>query len=179
MPARVAAGSVDERLSLYIMSAGARAKGLHAAIVRESGWDNPHAVFPLLRALLDLAMVTMEVRRNPAYAMVVANDPATSRIGRRRKSPQALVHAGLKEMPDLAAAWDLLSEMGAHFGWAAFGMAMTVEHTEDAITVTASTGPGWNDPEMKLSSLRHSIQLARSVAGMLREIADLRAPDWE
>lgn len=168
VPARAA--ELDKMTALYVMSAGGRAKGLHVAIVREAGWDNPHAVFVLLRALVDLLMVTMEVRRNPDYVNVIANEPAKSAMGRRRKSSQALIAAGVKEVPDLKFAWDLLSDMGAQFGRATFQTALKIEHTEEVVTITASTGSGWSDPEMKLSSIRHTCELTRSIAGMLREI---------
>ena len=170
IPAR--ADKLNKMTALYIMSAGARAKGLHAGIVRECGWDNPHAVFVLLRALVDLAMVTMEVRRNPDYVYAIAHDPAKSAKGRRKKSPQALIAAGLKEMPDLKNAWNPLRDGSAlRLGSLPDG-ALKIERTDEGTTITASTGPGWSDPEMKLASMRHTCELTRSIAGMLRAIAD-------
>ena len=170
LPSRV--DDIGKMNALFLMSAGARAKGLHAAIVRETGWDNPHAVYPLLRTLVDLVLNTMEVRRNRGYVYVVANDPAKTKIGKRRKRPQALIAAAIREVPDMKDAWDLLSEMGTHFGWAAFQTPLSIERTSDGVHVTASTGPGWSEPAMKITSLRHVTELTESMAGMIREIAD-------
>jgi hypothetical protein len=169
----VAAGDrMDPFVALYAASAGARAKGLHGAIMREMGRDNPHAVYALIGALVDLVLVTMEVRRNPSYAEVVAHDPASSAIGRKRKSPQAPVSAAIREVPDMKDAWALLSEMGRHFGWAAFKTPMVIQDLPSSRTVTVNTGPGWNDPAMKGSSLRHLADLTDSMAGMLMEMSE-------
>ena len=165
------APQLDKFVALFVGSASARALGLHAAIVRETGWDNPHAVFALLRAYVDLVLVTMEVARHPAYAAVVAHDPATSAIGRKRKSSQALVAAAVAEVPDIKEAWDLLSEMGGHFSHAAFATTMIVEDLVDSWQVTVATGPGWRDPEMKTASLRHASELTMLTAQKVREIA--------
>jgi hypothetical protein len=162
---------LDQFVALYAGAAGARANGLHTALVRETGWDNPHAVFALLRTFVDLVVVTMEVRRNPSYAEVVAHDPAKPGPGRRRKSSHALVDAAAREVPDMAGAWDLLSEAGGHFGWAAFEMTVTRRTLPDGrFTLTVSTGPGWKDEQLKLSSLRHATDLTVSMAQLIRDI---------
>lgn len=169
------APQLDKFVAIFVASAAARALGLHAGIVRETGWDNPHAVFAMLRAYVDLVLLTMEVARHPGYAEVVAHDPATSAIGRRRKSPQKLVAAALSEVPDMKEAWDLLSEMGGHFGHAAFATPMVVEDLADSWRVTVKTGPGWKDPEMKVASLRHTSHLSTLIAQKFREIVRAEA----
>ena len=169
---------MEKFAALYAASAGARAGGLHDALLREIELDNPHAVFPLLRAYVDLVIVTMEVRRNPSYAAVVAHDPRTTTLGRRRKTSQSLVNAAMREVPDMRAAWDLLSEMGGHFGWAAFQTPMTFEHLPDGgRQIVVSTGRGWQDPEMKAASHKHVDNLTRSMANLLVDIVHVATKD--
>jgi hypothetical protein len=168
---------LDKFVALYAGAAGARAIGLHGALVREIGRDNPHATFALLRTYVDLVVVTMEVRRNPGYAAVVMHDPAKPGIGRRRKSAHALADAAAKEVPDMANAWDLLSEVGGHFGWAAFEATIRRDELPDGgFQFTVTTGRGWKDPAMKLSSLRHTADLTISMAQLIHDITAVGDP---
>lgn len=114
--------------SLFVMSTASRARGLHAAVIREIQNENPHAVFPIMRSLLETAALAFYVSEHPKYVKAVAEHPKDRSPGTpNRKSPQALVdfmdrqgHTG-----QLATVYRDLCEI-THFGttgmWAAYAV---------------------------------------------------------
>jgi hypothetical protein len=167
---------LDKSLAVWMMVAAQRAIGLHVALVQATVQDNQHAVFVLLRGLLDSVLVAFQVRSDPSYARVVVRDPASNLPGRKRKSSQGLIATAKRDLPGVGEAWALLSEMGGHFGWAAFQASIKKERRPDgSVRVHVSPGPGWQDPAMKLTSLRHVTELTMLMAQLLANIMGVEA----
>ena len=121
-----AAGGALTMYLMFVMSAATRARGLHEAIVREIRQSNPHAVFPLMRTLLETAALSFYVSEHPDYVRSIAERPGEAQPGTpRRRSPQSLIdymdRSGLTHQ--LAAVYRELCEI-THFGtvgmWAAY-----------------------------------------------------------
>ena len=108
---------------LFVGGAGARGLGLSQALARE-GRMNGHAVWPLLRALVDTVMVALEVPRNPDYANVVIRKPSEWQPGQSRHSSQRLIARARSEAPGLKDLWAFLSA-GDHFGALGFAQAVS------------------------------------------------------
>ena len=78
--------------SLFVMSTASRARGFHEAIIREIQNENPHAVFPIMRSLLEksrarlLRLRASEIRNGRCGTSQRPDSWDTN-----RKSPQALV----------------------------------------------------------------------------------------
>jgi hypothetical protein len=62
-------------LTLFFMAALSRGQGLHDAIAREIRRTNPHAVFPLMRAYAETAMMVLYVKDHPAYVRALQDRP--------------------------------------------------------------------------------------------------------
>jgi hypothetical protein len=65
-------------LGMFTLSSIARVRGLHEGIVREIGADNPHAVFPLLRAFAEALLLIAYVADHPEYVEAAVQDRATT-----------------------------------------------------------------------------------------------------
>lgn len=63
--AALSQGSAMQVAHMAFMAFVARARGLHAAIVREIRHENPHAVVPLLRSMAELATIVLYTNQNP------------------------------------------------------------------------------------------------------------------
>jgi hypothetical protein len=133
---------------MFLLSALARAAGLHDAIHREIEQANPHAVISLERTYVELGVTLAYVNERPDYInVIVASGGAQTRRGQRRTSIQAMCAVAAKRYPGVKRVYDELSEFG-HFGatgvwasWAAGG----VEEWEGETFYRL--GPGWRDSE--------------------------------
>lgn len=132
--------------SLFVMSTASRSRGLHEAIVREIENENPHAVFPLMRSLLETAALAFYVSEHPRYVMAVAEHPKERSLGTpKRKSAQGLVdymdrqgHTG-----QLATVYRDLCEI-THFGTAGMWAAYMMDE-EDERGFSWTSGPRFRD----------------------------------
>lgn len=157
-------------IHVYVSSASARALGLHDAVAREIIEDNPHAVFVLCRSLADLALVTLQVRRDPAYVHVVARDPSgASRGDSTPWKAQKLIAASRNELPGMDDLWDLLSDLD-HFAWASFGLPIKATEEGGSLKIAVSTEPFWNPPEAKLTALQLLATLSTIIANTITRI---------
>lgn len=106
---------------MAFMAFVARARGLHEAAVREIGNENPHAVFPLLRGMAELAAIVMYTNLKPAYIKTVVGVGPTKH---HKKSFQAMFDALKKEAPGLKNAYESLSDY-SHMGHSAIANSVT------------------------------------------------------
>lgn len=124
-------------------------RGLHKAVVREIERNNPHAVFPLIRAWVEAVTIGLYVLRKPTYGDYLLNGPGNSRPA--KKSVQAMFHAVKDDAEQLDHVYRQLSDY-THFGSLAVWNAYSIEH-EDLRTVS------WTDAP-RLRDTRH-FQIAR------------------
>jgi hypothetical protein len=90
-----------------------RCYGLHAAIAREIGHQNPHAVLPLLRSFAETMALLMYVDDHPKYIDALLDRPRKGRP--KRQSPQALLSYASTRAPGMKGIYEDLSE-ATHFG---------------------------------------------------------------
>jgi hypothetical protein len=123
---------------MAFMAFVARARGLHEAIVREIRQENPHAVFPLLRSMAELATIMLYTNQTPSYIdTVVGIGPGKF----QRKSFQAMFDALRGQAPGLKAVYAHLSDY-SHMGHAGVANAMTPTDDESQF-VEWTDRPHW------------------------------------
>jgi len=130
-------------LPMFMLSAIARANGLHIAAVHAIETTNPHAAFPLIRAYADVVVITLYVRDNPTYIEAIMTRRRDLK-GRKRLSMAGLIAAAAPHAPGVKTVYDELSE-GTHFGSIAMWAAWTL--SEEA-KVRYTTYPRWRRPEI-------------------------------
>ncbi|HCF99386.1 MAG TPA: hypothetical protein DEV93_02450 [Chloroflexi bacterium] len=129
-------------LPLFLLSAIARANGLHVAAINAIETTNPHAAFPLIRAYADVVIMTLYIRDHPTYAEVVMAHPGDPNY-RRRVSVGRLMVAVKDYAPGVKTVYDELTE-GTHFGSIAMWTAWTLSGER---TLNYTTAPRWRRPE--------------------------------
>jgi hypothetical protein len=159
--------------AMFWLAMLARAEGLHQAIAREARAANPHAVFPLLRALAEAVVLVIYVVDHPAYIEVVARRPdelATN--GPKRKSIQALISYASKRATGAKAVYAELSE-ATHFGSIAMWMPHRLTGGEGSDYLFSwQQKPRWKDEEQALVACALTLELAEAMEHTLREFAE-------
>src|SRR5579859_7334843 len=100
-------------LTMFLLSALARANGLHLATVHAIETSNPHAAIPLIRSYGDLVVTALYVRDHPRYVDALTDRSPNTKS--KRRSIGALIAAVTKYAPGIKHVYDELSE-GTHFG---------------------------------------------------------------
>lgn len=158
---------------MFLQSMISRAQGLHEAISREIRHRNPHAVFPLLRALVESLALVIYVTDKPEYIAALISHPKDGLPGvPRRAKPQTLITHALKVAPGLKNVYGQLSEM-THFG----APAMWTSHViDDEVTMAVSwtNEPRWRDDEQALIACATTVELADEMEMCLRRYAARR-----
>lgn len=135
---------------IFLMSAMARAQGLHDGITREIQANDPHTVFPLLRTYLDLGALLTYVTERPTYIHKLVVNPRDSVAGRGRASFQTILSVVRRRYPGVRKAWAELSEFG-HFGsfgvWASWSFDDTDPEPGTLGLLRHRPGPGWRDKD--------------------------------
>lgn len=130
-------------LTMFLLSALARANGLQLAAVHAIETNNPHAAIPLIRSYGDTVVTALYVRDHPEYVDALTDrSPATKT---KRRSIGALIAAVTKYAPGIKHVYDELSE-GTHFGAVAMWASWTHKPDTEG-TVTFASYPRWRDPE--------------------------------
>lgn len=145
---------------LPLMSFINRATSLHAGIVSAVREENPHAVFTLLRAYLELVALVFYVDAHPEY-LAALEKPMAELPKNTRKSFRDLFAFAATELLGIRTVYALLNEM-AHFGstalWHPFSVIDDSANDGTLGRLTFSTGPHWRKPGD-----------ARTALAMLRE----------
>lgn len=118
-----------------------RVRGLHEAVLREIEVNNPHAVFPLLRAWLEVVTLAIYTVKKPAYLEFLLEGPGPN--AQAKKSFEAMFHALTEEAAQLRLVYRQLSEY-SHFGPLAVWNAYSVEDGESR-AVSWTDVPRWRD----------------------------------
>jgi hypothetical protein len=135
---------------MFLMSAVARAKGLHDGIVREIRADDPHTVFPLLRTYVELGGLLNYVAEKPDYVQKLMANPRDDPAGRGRVTFQAVWSVAKRRYPGIKNAYAELSEFG-HFGSSGVFASWSFDDSDPRPGtlghVRHKLGPGWRDPD--------------------------------
>lgn len=119
-----------------------RAVSLHRGIIDCIRAENPHAVFTLMRAYLELLVLVHYVNRHPEYVEALQRPPAELPPGVRRRSSQALFAVAAREMPGVRRVYRSLNEM-AHYGSDAFWTPFHLVDAEEG-HIRFGTPPHWH-----------------------------------
>jgi len=148
-----ALGSGEDRVLLKghlpFLSLVNRASSLHTGVVSAVRESNPHAVFTLLRAYLELVVLVYYLDVYPDYVKALERPMSELPKGTRKRFSELFEFAS-GEMPGVRAVYDLLSEM-AHFGSTALWHPFTVDDEappEGSLgTLRYYSGPSWRRPD--------------------------------
>ena len=125
-----------------------RARGLHAGSLREIEFDNPHGVFPLNRAFLELTGTLLYCLKKPHYIDVLMQ--SGSEKARGRKSFEAILYATKEEAPGMKHIYKDLSEY-SHFRELAIYNVQT-PRDEDSGRISWTDEPHWrSDNDFKVA----------------------------
>jgi hypothetical protein len=132
---------------MFLLSALARARGLHDGIAREIDAGNPHAVFPLIRTYLELGGQLTYVNEKPSYCMTLMTHPRDLPKGAGRVSFEAVLAIASRRYPGIKAVWVEMSEF-AHFGSSGVWASWTPGEEDGTSThrVQYQIPAGWRDP---------------------------------
>ena len=163
-------------LSLFVMSADSRARGLYEGIVREVEHDNPHAVFPMLRQLAETVAMSFYVADHPTYADVLIEREKDKPSGvKRRKGIQALVsHVDKHHARQFGKFYAELSEM-AHFGKVAMWTPHRVE--PDTGRMSWSSVPAWKDDRQLYVACAQLLELGDAMSQAILCLGDALEAD--
>ena len=154
--------------TLFFMSLVTRCRGLHEAIVREARNTNPYAVWPLMRALAETAVLLVYVIDHPDYVDDLSDKAGTTTTTtgrkRKRKSQQALIAYAKKHIKNAKPLYAELSE-ATHFGSIAFWSAHTLE---DGNRFSWGSEPRWKDDKDLRIACAQVLELSEGIAALLK-----------
>lgn len=148
-------------------------EGLHGAIAREIGQDNPHAVFPLIRAFAESVILVMYVSDHPRYVETLTARPSELRKnGPKRKSIQSLINTASKRAPGMKDVYAELSE-ATHFGAIAMWASHAIEGDDESGYRTSwASYPRWRNDEQALVACAQTLELTYAMEFFLRQFCD-------
>lgn len=156
---------------LFWFSMISRCQGLHDAIAREIAHENPHAVFPLIRAFAESVLLVIYVADHPEYVNALIDRPRNlGKGGPKRKSIQALISYAKDHAPGMKDVYAELSE-ATHFGSTAMWASVTPAEAEEHHFTWASS-PRWRSDEQALIACAQTLELADAMTHLLREFAE-------
>lgn len=150
----------------------ARCQGLHSAIARETRANNPHAVFPLIRAFTETVVMLMYVVDHPDYIAVLTRRASElPKDGPKRKSIQALISYASRQAPGLKSVYAELSE-ATHVGSIAIWAPHSIDKREDGSAhLLWTSSPRWKSDEQLFIACAQTLELADTAATLLHNFA--------
>ena len=146
-----------------------RSQGLHEAIAREIARENPHAVFPLIRAFAESVLLVFYVADHPDYVNALIDRPRNFGKGDpKRKSIQALISYAKDHAPGMKDVYAELSE-ATHFGSTAMWASVTPEEERH---VSWANSPRWRSDEQALIACAQTLELADAMTHLLTQFAE-------
>lgn len=170
-------GSGDDKVLLIahlpLMSFINRAASLHAGVISGIREHNPHAVFTLLRAYLELVALVFYVDANPDY-LAALEKPMKDLPKNTRKSFRDLFDFAATELAGIRTVYALLNEM-AHFGSTALWHPFTIDESTAAPgtlgSLTFGTGPDWHKPDDARTALAMLQESDQAIVVLLKRYA--------
>jgi hypothetical protein len=156
---------------MFAQSMVSRCQGMHKAIIREIQRENPHAVFPLLRSLVEAFALLNYVADHPGYIDVLTVRAKDIPKGKKQRlSIQKLVAHAFKRAPGLKHVYAELSEI-THFGSVAMWTPHRVTNAETH-EIAWSNHPCWRDEEQALIACAQTIEISEAINFRLSEFLD-------
>ena len=142
--ARFAIGAPKSSAHILYQSFVSKGRGLHEGSYREIVANNPHGVFPLNRAFLELVSLLLYSIRNPYYIDVLTG--AGPNRSRAKKKFQAIFDAIKDEAPGMKDAYKELSDY-SHFGALAVYNVHVPEGEEILRRTSWTDAPRWSSED--------------------------------
>ena len=156
------AAILSTREGIFWSAGLTRCQGLHDATAREIRHENPHAVYPLLRAFAETVLHLIYVIDHPAYIdRLVRRERDRPKNAPGRKTIQALVAYASKQAAGMKGVYAELSE-ATHFGsiavWASWSQDGEADHGRTGFVW--SSRPRWRSEEQQLTACAYLLELA-------------------
>jgi hypothetical protein len=152
---------------LFFSSMVNRCNSLHAAIAREMHAQNPHAVFPLIRAYAEGSALLIYVNDNIGYLEALIEIPRE----RKRSAPKRLrvgklVAYAVKHAPGFKHAYDELTDF-THFGSTAMWSPFVLSESGDRISFSWTSYPRWRNDEQALIAAALTLEVSDAAHNLL------------
>jgi hypothetical protein len=153
---------------LFFSSMVNRCNSLHAAIAREMRAENPHAVFPLIRAYSEGSALLIYVYDHVGYIPALIDDskerqrgtPARLKVGK-------LVAYAVKHAPGFKHAYDELTDF-THFGSTAMWSPFVLSDGDgDSLSFTWTSYPRWRNDEQALIAAALTLEVSDATHALL------------
>jgi hypothetical protein len=152
--------------AMFWFSMITRSQGLHEAIAREIGEENPHAVFPLIRAFAESVLLVIYVADHPGYVnLLIDRSRNLAKDGPKRKTIQALISYARDHAPGMKDVYQ--------HGGGAVPLSATSCPPGNGLRVSTGPSPTGYDAKDLLSN-RSARALRGDVAGLLAFCSRLR-----
>jgi hypothetical protein len=151
---------------LFFSSMVNRCNSLHAAIAREMQAQNPHAVFPLIRAYSEGSALLIYVYDHVDYIEALVDRPR----GRRGRTPSRLkvgklVAYAVKHAPGFKHAYDELTDF-THFGSTAIWSPFVLSDKGESFSWTSY--PRWRNDEQAMIAAALTLEISDATHTLLR-----------
>jgi hypothetical protein len=169
----VGAVEASEHLSsdlAFVLSAISRSRALHEAIVREIGYDNPQAVFTLMRQFAETVALIRYTADHPHYFDTVVRDPQDLEPGMlKHRSTQSLInHMDSMYSLQFKPVYTQLCDM-SHFGATAVWNSHRLESQEEFRT-SWSSSPRWRTDQECLVACAQLLELSEEMEQALKSL---------
>lgn len=169
----VGAVEASEHLSsdlAFVLSAISRSRALHEAIVREIGYDNPQAVFTLMRQFAETVALIRYTADHPHYFDTVVRDPQDLEPGMlKHRSTQSLInHMDSMYSLQFKPVYAQLCDM-SHFGATAVWNSHRLESQEEFRT-SWSSSPRWRSDQECLVACAQLLELSEEMEQALKSL---------
>lgn len=154
----------------FVFSSISRARALYEAIVREIGYDNPQAVFTLMRQFAETVVLIRYTADHPRYFETVVRDPQDLQPGMlKHRSTQSLInHMDSKYSTQFKPVYADLCDM-SHFGAKAVWNAHRIESEKERRT-TWSSSPRWRSDDECLIACAQLLELSEEMERSLKAL---------
>jgi hypothetical protein len=153
---------------LFFQSIVNRFTSLHAAIAREMAMENPHAVFPLIRAYAEGAALLIYVTDRVSYIEALLDRPNEQRknVPNRLKVGKLVAHA-IKHAPGFKDAYDELTDF-THFG----STAMWSSFSPTSGGYAWRSAPHWRSEEQALIAAALTLEVSDASHTWLKDFGN-------
>jgi hypothetical protein len=147
---------------LFFSSMVNRCNSLHAAIEREMHAENPHAVFPLIRAYAEGSALLIYVYDHIDYIEALIESPR-KRMGKTpaRLKTGKLVAYAVKHAPGFKYAYNELTDF-THFGstamWSPF--VLSDDDESESFSFSWTSYPRWKNDEQALIAAALTLEIS-------------------
>lgn len=157
---------------LVLLGILVRMNGLHQGTLRELENDNPHAVWPLMRAYFELEVAMLYISRHPQYLTSLAERPSGDNVGALALPKMATMLRNVKDViPAGAQAYSELSDI-THPGVLATWSGHAVSPNDDgSLLLQWSSQPRFRPEQLPIAAAQLE-ELIQGTQGTFIQLAE-------